>query len=300
MGNSPARQGISVSLSNVLDLKIVRPKKKEEDKNEGSGDQVEGGTPISSGTAADTAATEEEEDVEKLSSVITWNLSSSYDPQAPKNKGWKNVSSRVNLGLFGIRISMNQSFEPYERKLLSTNIDLRGIALKGNHPFGLSKLTKTDELNIVAAADTSKRAQGPARERDGKTGEKPERGARPGADKGLLPWSVNMDLSYDKSRGSKPRATLNMRSSLELTPAWRISYGTHYDIEAREFRGQDYGITRDLHCWEMSFTRRLYGDEWQYYFKINLRAHPEIYAENGLRGIGGVGARSITSGSMFQ
>jgi hypothetical protein len=60
----------------------------------------------------------------------------------------------------------------------------------------------------------------------------------------------------------------------------------------RDFLGDYYSITRDLHCWEMSFSRQKLGDRWEFYFRINIKAHPEIYAEEGSRGLGG---GSITS-----
>jgi lipopolysaccharide assembly outer membrane protein LptD (OstA) len=293
IGDRPASQGVSVSLRNVLHLKVALPKKKNDT---GSGGEAEEGTAAynSTGSAADSASADEEE-TKNLSSVLSWNLSSSYDPQAAKNMGWKNVSSAVNLDLYGTRVSMTQSFEPYDRKLLSTSITT-GFALRGDHPFGFSRVDETEELNVVAAADTSGRTQKGARDRRDNKGENRGPESKLDDDRGLLPWSFRVDLSYSKYRHGDTDATMRMSGNIDLTPAWKISYSTSYDVVAREFRSQNYSITRDLHCWEMSFTRRLYGNEWQYYFKINLRAHPEIYAENGLRGIGGMSARTLTSG----
>ena len=80
---------------------------------------------------------------------------------------------------------------------------------------------------------------------------------------------------------------MNLNGSINLTRAWSIVYTTTYDVQGREFSGQRYTVTRDLHCWEMSFTRQQLGNEWEFYFKISLKAHPEIYAEQGQRGLGG-------------
>ena len=38
-------------------------------------------------------------------------------------------------------------------------------------------------------------------------------------------------------------------------------------------------------CWEMSFSREKLVDDWQYYFRIHVKAHTEIYAESGQRGL---------------
>lgn len=311
LGNRSSSERFSVNLTNTLDLKIAAPKRKQngtggpESKNALRGDAgspgaASRGASGGAGAPADTTAAEEEQ-LQRLSNVIIWSLSSSYDPDAPKDEGWSTVSSRVNLKLFGTSISMNQTFDPYERELLSTGIST-GFSFNGTHPFGRAETTEEAELNVVAAADTtSKSERGATYEVTTTSGEGMEEQAeKPAAREGWLPWSLNADMSYNKFGDRDAEATVNLRTSLDLTPAWRISYWTSYDIESRAFRGQNFSITRDLHCWEMSFSRQLLGSEWQYYFKINLRAHPEIYAENGRRGLGGVGARGIMSGSYFQ
>jgi len=86
---------------------------------------------------------------------------------------------------------------------------------------------------------------------------------------------------------------------IEFTRNWRISYWTSYDFADRIFRGQNFTVHRDLHCWEMSLSRQLLGDEWQFYFRISLKAHPELYTETGQRGLGG-STSALTSGSLFQ
>jgi hypothetical protein len=297
-----------VKLTNSLDLKVARSVP--EDGTGGERDSLGEGTGGRPGLQADTLSAKDEQ-LDKLTGVVIWTLTSSYNPKAPRNQGWSTVNSNVNLNIFGTSISMNQTFEPYERKLLSTSIST-GLTLKGGHSFGKTESIESGELNVVAAADTSRRGgetvdgePGPAsrteRRREAK-GEVigPRDGARGPGKKEFLPWSLDLRMSYNSWSNRDPQATINMSGDIDLTPAWRISYRTSYDVEAREFRGQEYSITRDLHCWEMSFSRRLLGDEWLYYFKINLRAHPEIYAENGRRGLGGFSTRSLTSGSIFR
>jgi hypothetical protein len=78
-----------------------------------------------------------------------------------------------------------------------------------------------------------------------------------------------------------------MGGSIELTRGWSLSYRSTYNVIDREFLGDYFSITRDLHCWEMSFSRQKLGDEWEFYFKINIKLHPEIFAEQGSRGLGG-------------
>jgi hypothetical protein len=64
-----------------------------------------------------------------------------------------------------------------------------------------------------------------------------------------------------------------------------VEYGGRFDLSGRQTVYQEYSIYRDLHCWEAQFVRRYSDDGWEYYVRINIKAHPEIYAERGLRAL---------------
>ncbi|HVO77214.1 MAG TPA: hypothetical protein VMT60_04445, partial [Candidatus Bathyarchaeia archaeon] len=59
----------------------------------------------------------------------------------------------------------------------------------------------------------------------------------------------------------------------------------YYDIDARDFTQQYYSLTRDLHCWQASFTHSRTGKDWAYYFQISIKAHPDIKYERGTRAV---------------
>lgn len=97
-------------------------------------------------------------------------------------------------------------------------------------------------------------------------------------------WDATLDFRY--SRGADPsNASYWVDGGLAFSPSerWRLNYAVHYDLEAREVASQEYTIYRDLHCWEALFTRRYYEGEWQYYFRVSVKALPEIKAEAGER-----------------
>ena len=94
-------------------------------------------------------------------------------------------------------------------------------------------------------------------------------------------------FTYSSSTLGQTSSTLRVGWDFKLSDNWRIDYSTIYDVEARERSGQYIGVTRDLHCWEIGFSRQQLGDEWEYYFRIALKAHPELYGESGNRGVGG-------------
>ncbi|NIM22332.1 MAG: hypothetical protein GTN64_07950 [Candidatus Latescibacteria bacterium] len=238
-----SRQSFSVRMDNVLDLK-VRSGEKER----------------------------------KLSGVMIWNLSSSYNPKAPERRGWSNVSSRVNLRLFGASVSMTQTIEPYEWQLTNTTIT-SSVSLHGTHRFGAIGQAAAPELNVIASDTTGGSAVIVERpeEPEEESFEPPVAGDS---------WNLSLAFSYSKSQFGDARSTLNANGSFQLTKNWKISYSTTYDVQNRMLMGQNFSINRDLHCWQMSFSRQKLGDEWQYYFRINVKAHQEIYAESGRRGVG--------------
>lgn len=314
IGDRPRSQSVSVRLTNSFDLKVLR--KTEKDSDDESGGFVTRTTGSRGGGRAaelaakdqaretpETAETDEseEEQLEKISGFLIWTLSSRYNPEAAKNEGWSNISSTVNLRAFGTSISINQTIEPYEMKLISTSVQ-SGFTIRGTHPFGRSEKVELEELNIIARSDTS--GQRDNASPYGMMGEegRPRDQGMPGelaVSEGRLPWSVRAGFDYNKTIDNIPRATMQLSADLNLTKNWRFTYWTSYDIEAREMRGQNIGVHRDLHCWEMSLSRQLLGDEWQFYFRISIKAHPEIYGETGQRGLGGF-AGGITQGSFIR
>ncbi|MGD8414455.1 MAG: putative LPS assembly protein LptD, partial [Candidatus Latescibacterota bacterium] len=310
-GASERSQSLALRLTNTFDLKVVRRVAEALSGGGGENDMVLR-TP-GSRTAAEAAAPstaspekppeqgEEEEDLEKISGFLIWTLASSYNPEAPRNQAWSHINSNVNLRAFGTSFSLNQRIDPYDKRVISTTFQT-GFTLRGTHPFGRSEKVEVEELNVVAAADTGK---------DKREDIEVDRLAMGGAGvdqavpgqlaikEGRMPWSIRAAFSYNKTLNTDPNATLDLSGEFDLTENWRFTYWTNYNLEERRTEGQNFGVHRNLHCWEMSLSRQKLGDEWQFYFRIAIKAHPEIYGETGQRGLGGF-ASGITSGSSFM
>ncbi len=106
-------------------------------------------------------------------------------------------------------------------------------------------------------------------------------------DSSVIPW--NLQVSHSFSRGARRgnfTQWLNTSLGLGLTSGWDVDYENRYDLEERKTVSQGFRIRRDLHCWEASFRGRYSGREWEYYFNVRIRAHPEIYYEKGERRLG--------------
>jgi lipopolysaccharide assembly outer membrane protein LptD (OstA) len=71
-----------------------------------------------------------------------------------------------------------------------------------------------------------------------------------------VPWSMRVAYSFYYTKSAfEPviSQTLSLTGDVSLTKKTRISYTTGYDIARKEITLTSIGITRDLHCWEMSF-----------------------------------------------
>lgn len=89
-------------------------------------------------------------------------------------------------------------------------------------------------------------------------------------------FSINHEILLDR-RGIIGRDTfriahhtINMVGSMRLTPNWSINFGNiGYDFESKELTYPDIGISRNLHCWQLSFSTQ--PTRGTYSFHIGVR-----------------------------
>jgi lipopolysaccharide transport protein LptA len=108
------------------------------------------------------------------------------------------------------------------------------------------------------------------------------------------PWNLSVAYSFSEGRGVGnewiPSQTLNLFASGNISRGWRIEYSGSADLSHGGLVGQEYSITRDLHCWRAQFVRRFSATEApEYYFRISIVQQPELYVERGSRGLGSYG-----------
>lgn len=93
-----------------------------------------------------------------------------------------------------------------------------------------------------------------------------------------IPWDFSYDYSFTYSGPRRPgekgkiTQTLGLRGSLSLTEKWRMSTNTNFDIMARQFSFTQFNVTRDLHCFQMSFNFVPFGYRKSYNFLISARS----------------------------
>ena len=90
-----------------------------------------------------------------------------------------------------------------------------------------------------------------------------------------IPWNFGFNYSFSYSKpGLTPRITqsLGFNGSVNLTPKWGITFNAGYDFEAKKLTPGTFTLTRDLHCWQMSFNWVPIGFRRSWSFTINVKS----------------------------
>jgi lipopolysaccharide assembly outer membrane protein LptD (OstA) len=210
------------------------------------------------------------EEVRRLDNLARLSFSSAYDFRED-DRPWSDLSSSFELRP-GSAVSFRWSgrHDPYESWAIQSSSLTASVSLNGSAPAGPAPWEdRIQELASPSPVDELRR-QVAERAREGLATAKP--------------WNASMTFRYSRGAlASSESYWVDGDIAFSPTPKWRLNYSLHYDLEAQEVASQEYTIYRDLHCWEAQFTRRYYNEEWEYYFRISVKALPELQAESGER-----------------
>jgi hypothetical protein len=90
-----------------------------------------------------------------------------------------------------------------------------------------------------------------------------------------VPWSmrVSYNINYSKPAfRSLLTQTLSVSGNVTLTKKMAVTYTSGYDFTQKEITMTQIGITRDLHCWDMSFNWIPNGTMKMWNFTIRVKA----------------------------
>ena len=90
-----------------------------------------------------------------------------------------------------------------------------------------------------------------------------------------VPWSmrVSYNINYNKPAfKSVLTQTLSANGTVTLTKKTAITYTTGYDFTQKQITMTQIGISRDLHCWTMSFNWIPNGTMKMWNFTIRVKA----------------------------
>jgi hypothetical protein len=89
-------------------------------------------------------------------------------------------------------------------------------------------------------------------------------------------WSLNLNFNYSFRKPRKEitnrSATLNASFTLDVTPLWRVRGDTGYDFIDDKVSLTRISISRNLGCWNMSFSWVPFGRFQQYQFNLQVNS----------------------------
>ena len=90
-----------------------------------------------------------------------------------------------------------------------------------------------------------------------------------------VPWDFRFDYSLRYSNPlNNPQIiqSLNFSGGFSLTPKWKFTFRSGFDFEAKELTYTSVSVSRDLHCWDMSFNLVPFGYRQSYSFTLRAKA----------------------------
>jgi len=217
-----------------------------------------------------------------LNDLLVHRASASYDLEKDE-KQWSDVTQSLSVNPNGydlhlFKFDLNQNYstthKTYEQfNIMSwrvnSNLNISGDALyydyfpQPKNDFVTRNFFSADTLSIA--------------ENQIRTIADLENLQRPGS------WSVTMghDYSYDRRYKNESQ---NLRNSLnlKLTEKWSVSYNNYYDLKENILMSQSLTITRDIHCWKMTFTYTKSANFWDYRIVLlNIKLPDSLKVQTG-------------------
>ena len=91
-----------------------------------------------------------------------------------------------------------------------------------------------------------------------------------------VPWNLSADYSFNYSKPSnKPSVisqTLNLSGSIKFTDKWSMSISSGYDFDAKKMTSTRLSVSRDLHCFNLSFYIIPFGRLKSYNFTLSINS----------------------------
>ncbi len=257
----------------------------------------------------------------KLDGVLDWGLSGGYSPAAAPGHRWGVVNSSLTVKpgeAAAFKITVNQTFDTATRRVTSTRFTY-GYGFSGRVDTGgrvaAVAAVKSRAIDRLGAAADSAAVELVDEEWEPGDGPPPDDGDFPGfgqlgagegGDEGrdpteggrFLPWRVNSSLSYSRYHlTDRMDARLGLNANLTVTRNWDLAWRGTYDLETGTLTNQSWNLVRDLHCWEMRFSRTVNAVDSQFGFIISLKAIPDVKVTRGKSDL--VGGYGQMTGGIF-
>ena len=91
-----------------------------------------------------------------------------------------------------------------------------------------------------------------------------------------IPWNISISYNFSQSQPTPQNysrtSSMNASLSFNLTEKWQVSTSGTYDFVRKQHFIPSVSVTRDLHCWQMSFSWYPMGTLEGYRFELKVKA----------------------------
>ncbi len=196
---------------------------------------------------------------EKKTLLNSFNFNGSYDFTRDSLKSSDITLSAASQLTKNISFNFNSTFDPYAYQVdeafgtVGRKIDRwsftagQGFAKLSNVNFGFN------------ARFAPKAAEKPKQSKEGNEQQLKQINKNPEMYVDFnIPWTINLMANFGYTRqglsNGQTTATMQVNGDFSLTPKWKFVYTTGFDFINLGPSITNLQITRDLHCWEMSFN----------------------------------------------
>lgn len=92
-----------------------------------------------------------------------------------------------------------------------------------------------------------------------------------------MPWKLGFSLSYSYAKpiaalSETERLTMNFNSELGITATWKLKLDGYYDLIENKIQSATVNLTKDLHCWDLSFRWYPIGFNQGFYLRFGIKS----------------------------
>jgi hypothetical protein len=224
----------------------------------------------------DSTKSDADQKFRKVKLIDNLSFSSSYNLVAD-SFNLAPIAIRARTTVAGVSVNLGTTLDQY---ILDDDYS-RVNKFAWNEKSGLARLGRVTRANLSFGMKFKSKDKKRGGAEEGKDAEDPE------IEEELLPpifdsyydfsmpWDFGFDysLNYTGPSSSYPDGkitqTLGLRGNVSITEKWKLSANTNFDLEEFEFAFTTFNLTRDLHCWNMSFNFVPFGFRQSYSFTIS-------------------------------
>ncbi|MDR3704991.1 MAG: putative LPS assembly protein LptD [Paludibacteraceae bacterium] len=226
-----------------------------------------------------------------VSLIDAFTVSSSYN-LAADSLNWADFNASLRLKILkDFTLNLTGVFDPYMYGLTSAGTPVQINKLRWNNgklprlkststAFSYSLNNNTFKKKAVQPTTTNNSPA--AANAPNNKAKKDTVNDNDGYEKLKLPWTLSLDYSltyqysdFDKDKMEYNRAlahNVGIRGTLNLTNKWSFNASTSYSFNEKVITYSSLGITRDLHCWQMSANVVPFGAYKSYNFLIQVKS----------------------------